>query len=129
MQTPFKPLELPILLLVLLTGAVAASQLGYTLQLDTFEQALVLLVVGPVLEEFVFRHQLQQGLAARWAQPKLALFASSLLFALCHAPWMGWPAIGLLFPGLLLGWYWMRFKKLTYNVALHSAMNAALAFV
>lgn len=129
MQPPFKPMELPILMLVLLAGAAAASQLGYTLQLNTIGQALVFLVVGPVLEEYVFRHQLQQWLSTRWAQPKLALVASSLLFAMCHAPWMGWPAMGLLLPGLLLGWYWMRFEKLTYNVALHSAMNAALAFV
>lgn len=123
------PSKLAAWTLVLLAGATLASNMGYALHLNSWWLALVFLVVGPILEEYVFRHQLQQWMATRFKKPWLALLASSVLFALCHMPWMGWAALALTLPGALLGWCWMRFGKLTYNVALHSAMNAALAVV
>lgn len=121
------PLELPIVLLVVLLGGIAAYQLGFYLRIESMREALVFLLLAPLLEEYVFRYHLQQWIASRSRSPLFALFASSIIFALSHAPWMGWIALGLILPGLVLGLYWLRFRNLWYNVALHSVMNTVLA--
>jgi len=119
----------PVLLFMGLLGAVVAPQLGYQLVLASAWQALVFLLVAPVLEEYVFRAHLQQTLAERWGRPWRALGVASGVFALAHAPWLGWPALGLLLPGVLLGVCWLRHQSLWRNVLLHSSLNGALAGV
>lgn len=118
--------ELLVLLVAIGLGTLAARQMGYSLHLNSGRAVLIYLVMAPVLEEYVFRYHLQQWIAQRWRAPGLALLASSLIFVICHMPWIGLWALGLLMPALVLGWYWMRFKSLWFNVGLHSALNAAL---
>lgn len=110
-------------------GAGAARGLGFSLELPDFRSALVFLVVAPVLEEYVFRAWLQQALAERWQGPRRALLAATVLFAVCHAPWMGWQALWLLAPGLTLGYLWWMHRSLWLNIAAHASFNGALALV
>jgi membrane protease YdiL (CAAX protease family) len=119
--------ELPIVAVLVLLGGMLAYQFGYALNIETTRNAVVFLFLAPLLEEYVFRYHLQQWIATRFQSPFSALLASTVLFALCHTPWMGLVAFGLLIPGLVLGLYWLRFRNLWYNVALHSMMNAMLA--
>ena len=113
--------ELAIIFFVILLGGLLAHQLGYALRLNTAWHAVLF------LEEYVFRFHLQQWIADRFRAPRFALLASSIIFAMCHIPWIGWVAVGMLIPGLMLGLYWLRFRNLWWNVVLHSAMNAVLA--
>lgn len=120
-------LEFAIILFVILLGGLLAHQLGYALRLNTAWHAVLFLALAPLLEEYVFRFHLQQWIADRFRAPRFALLASSIIFAMCHIPWIGWIAVGMLIPGLLLGLYWLRYRNLWWNVVLHSAMNAVLA--
>jgi hypothetical protein len=70
--------------------------------------------------------QLQQWLADRWKHPRYALWGATALFALGHAPWVGWQALWLMLPGLVLGWVWWRYRRLSLNVLIHAGFNAAL---
>jgi membrane protease YdiL (CAAX protease family) len=120
-------LEFAIIFFVILLGGLLAHQLGYALRLNTAWHAVLFLLLAPLLEEYVFRAMLQQWISDRFRAPRFALLASSIIFAMCHIPWIGWVAVGMLIPGLMLGLYWLRFRNLWWNVALHSAMNAVLA--
>jgi membrane protease YdiL (CAAX protease family) len=117
-----------ILVLSALTlgGAGLARALGFSLVLPDLRSALVFLVLAPALEEYVFRAQLQQWLADRWKHPRYALWGATALFALGHAPWVGWQALWLMLPGLVLGWVWWRYRRLSLNVLIHAGFNAAL---
>lgn len=109
-----------------LAGAGLARSLGFSLVLPDLWSALVFLAVAPTLEEYVFRAQLQQWLADRWERPQYALWGATALFALSHAPWVGWQALWLMLPGLALGWVWWRYRRLSLNVLIHAGFNAAL---
>lgn len=122
-------LELAIVFTAILLGGMAAHRLGYAVQFGSAWDAIVFLLLAPLLEEYVFRFLLQQWIADRLRNPRFALITCSIIFAMCHMPWIGWAAVGMLIPGLMLGFYWMRFRKLWWNVALHSVMNAALWLV
>lgn len=109
-----------------LAGAGLARALGFSLVLPDLRSALVFLLLGPILEEYVFRALLQQWLADRWQRPQFALWAATTLFASAHAPWIGWQALWLLLPGLALGGLWWRYRRLSLNVLVHAGFNAAL---
>lgn len=83
--------------------------------------SVMLVVVGPFVEECVFRGALLRGLEARiGAWP--AIVAQAALFAAFHRSW--W----LLFPmtvlGIALGWLAHERKSLWPAIALHAAYNA-----
>ena len=90
---------------------------------------LMVVLVGPAVEEAVFRGALLEGLAARFgAWP--AIIAQAALFAAFHRSW--W----LLFPtfvlGVVLGWLAHARQSLWPPIALHALYNAltvAAAFV
>lgn len=83
--------------------------------------AVMLVLVGPFVEECVFRGALMRGLEARiGAWP--AIIAQAVLFAAFHRSW--W----LLFPmtvlGVALGWLAHERKSLWPAIALHAAYNS-----
>lgn len=83
--------------------------------------ALMVVLVGPYVEECVFRGALLRGLEARiGAWP--AIIVQALLFAVFHRSW--W----LLFPmsalGIVLGWLARERGSLWPAIALHAAYNA-----
>lgn len=90
---------------------------------------LMVVLVGPVVEEAVFRGALLEGLAARFgAWP--AIFAQAALFAAFHRSW--WLLLPTLVLGIVLGWLAHERESLWPPIALHALYNAltvAAAFV
>jgi membrane protease YdiL (CAAX protease family) len=83
--------------------------------------ALMLVVVGPFVEECVFRGALLRGLQARiGAWP--AIVAQSLLFAAFHRSW--WLLLPITILGLALGWLAHARRSLWPAIALHASYNA-----
>jgi len=77
-------------------------------------------VVGPIVEEMVFRSVLLGGIAARWGE-KAGIVGSALLFASFHVtPWMLVPAAAL---GIATGWLARSRRSLWPAVVLHSLYN------
>jgi len=81
-------------------------------------------IVGPLLEEYLFRGVLLRGLLRNYS-PWVAIWQSALLFGVFHMnPSQSLSAMLL---GLLLGWLYYRTQSLALCVSLH-ALNNALAF-
>ncbi|MHC5110479.1 MAG: lysostaphin resistance A-like protein [Planctomycetota bacterium] len=78
------------------------------------------LIVGPVMEEFIFRGYLQSALARRlpaWG----AITITSLLFMAGHGPTILWP----MYFGYSVAWGWvfMKTKSLKAAIAIHVLSN------
>jgi hypothetical protein len=83
--------------------------------------ALMLVVVGPFVEECVFRGALLRGLEARiGAWP--AIITQALLFAAFHRSW--WLVVPITILGLALGWLAHERRSLWPAIALHASYNA-----
>ena len=88
---------------------------------------LVLLVVslGPLVEELLFRGVLLSALLQRWGTAA-AVLLSSLIFALAHLPGLGWQAFALpdlLLLALALTWLRLRSGSIWPSVVAHGANN------
>ena len=84
------------------------------------------LVVGPVMEEVVFRGYLQSALARRmpaWA----AITITSFLFMLGHGPTILWPMYFLY--SVAWGWIFMHTRSLKAAIAIHILSNLFYAVV
>lgn len=83
--------------------------------------ALMVVLIGPFVEECVFRGALLRGLEARiGAWP--AILAQALLFAAFHRSW--WLLVPMTALGVALGWLAHERKSLWPAVATHAAYNA-----
>lgn len=80
---------------------------------------LVVVIVGPLIEEFVFRKQLLDRL--RIYGEKTALLVSAVLFGLFHGNLSQLFYAFLL--GLVFGYIYLRTGKLRYSAALHMLIN------
>jgi hypothetical protein len=82
---------------------------------------LMVVLVGPVVEEAVFRAALLEGLAARWgAWP--AIVVQALLFAAFHrSVWLLFPTFVL---GVVLGWLAHERESLWPPIIMHGLYNA-----
>lgn len=94
-------------------------------------QWVLLLLLYPPLEEYVFR-QLIQPLIQRhwplcWRQLSLANITTSVLFTLAHVAGRGLNLFSLtvFFPSLVFGYFRERHQQLASPIALHMAFNAA----
>ncbi len=114
--------------------AALAAQLGFGVALDAPWRTLVLLVLGSIAEEIVFRGGLQRLLrrwpAGRtsWQSISTANALTSVVFALAHL-WNHPPvgALGVLPVSLLLGWAYERSgQRLVPPIVLHLYFNLAL---
>lgn len=82
---------------------------------------VLVVVVGPVVEEAVFRGALLEGLTAKWGV-WTALFVQAALFAAFHRSlWLLVPTFVL---GLVLGWLAHERESLWPPIALHALYNA-----
>lgn len=82
-------------------------------------QILIVVILGPLVEEFVFRKQILDRL--RVYGEKTALLVSAALFGLFHGNFSQLFYAFLL--GLLLGYIYLRTGKLRYSAALHMLIN------
>ncbi|MGB4593853.1 MAG: CPBP family intramembrane glutamic endopeptidase, partial [Coriobacteriia bacterium] len=97
------------------TRVFGTTPIGLTLA------ALMIVLVGPFVEECVFRGALLRGLEARiGAWP--AIVAQALLFAAFHRSW--WLLVPMTVLGLSLGWLAHERRSLWPAIGLHAAYNA-----
>lgn len=82
---------------------------------------LMVVLIGPVVEEAVFRGALLEGLAARFgAWP--AIVVQAVLFAAFHRSW--WLFLPMVVLGIALGWLAHERQSLWPPIALHALYNA-----
>ncbi|MCC5795582.1 MAG: JDVT-CTERM system CAAX-type protease [Chromatiales bacterium] len=136
------PLKDPLLALALAAGPAGAwawvSLTGFTGSLSGsgLTALLLLLLLSPVLEELVFRGLIQGWLLERpWARRRfgplsVANLLSAAAFALSHWPRGGLLQVsGVLWPGLVFGYFRERHGRLATPVLLHAWYNSCLLFV
>lgn len=106
---------------------IAHRTLGLSLTVDSWPAGMWLLLGAPILEEWLFRQGLQQGLVDRGCSPRAALVGTALVFAACHFPQEGFLCIGWIAPGLALGLMWERSgRRLGPCIVLHAWFNIVL---
>lgn len=86
---------------------------------------LIVIVVAPLLEEFLFRGIILDGLLKRYS-PTKAIWVSSILFGLMH--FNPWQFVSAMIVGLLAGWIYYRTKELLLCILIHLANNAWATF-
>jgi membrane protease YdiL (CAAX protease family) len=110
-----------------LTGVdprVQLSLLPYFQGLPTHQGALLCLlavVIGPVFEELLFRGWLLGGLRTVFGKTP-SLVVASLLFALVHQNFWGWP-VSFVF-GLISGVITLRTSSIATSIGVHALWNA-----
>ncbi|OOG65080.1 abortive infection protein [Rhodanobacter sp. B04] len=140
---PSRPLYLALAIAVGVAAPLLGGQLtqwfahGQTVSQDiqqlgadtplAWRMPLVLVVVslGPVVEELLFRGVLMSALMQRW-QTGWAMAASSLVFALVHLPGLQWQWFALpdlLLLALLLAWLRLRSGSIWPGVLAHGINN------
>ena len=82
---------------------------------------VLVVFVGPVFEELMFRGWLMGGLREKWGDTA-AVVASSALFAVIHGDLPGMPALFAL--GLVFGWVYRRSGSLWASILVHGMWNA-----
>lgn len=83
-------------------------------------------MLAPLLEEVVFRGYIAGGLRFAYG-PIVAWVVSSLAFGLAHG--FAAPAINATLCGLVLGFYYMRYRSITLVVMLHAMNNLTACFL
>ena len=81
-------------------------------------------VAAPILEEFLFRKIILEGLEQNYGARK-AIFWSAVFFALFHMN--PWQAIGAFAGGLFLGWVYLNTRDIWLCIFIHF-INNSLAF-
>ena len=84
------------------------------------------LIVGPVMEEIIFRGYLQSSLAKRMPH-WIAILITSVVFMLGHGPMILWPMYFVY--SLAWGWIYMYTKSLKTAIILHMLSNLFYTFV
>lgn len=85
---------------------------------------LTVALVGPVLEELIFRGVVLKGLLHRYT-PLQAIFISSVFFGLVHLnPWQFFGALGI---GIISGWIYWKTNNLILPIAMHISNNLIFA--
>ncbi len=100
------------------------QETGSALGMTSF--LILALIVGPVMEEFIFRGYLQSALAQRmpgWG----AISITSLLFMAGHSPTILWPMYFIY--SVAWGWIFMDTKSLKMAIAIHMLSNLFYAVV
>lgn len=91
---------------------------GSTLEMGGF--LLLALLVGPIMEEIVFRGYLQSSLSKKipvWA----AIIITSIIFAIGHSPMILWPMYFLF--SISWGWIYLRTGSLKMAILIHILHN------
>ena len=82
---------------------------------------LCIAVVGPIVEELVFREGILRSLLNKGYAPWIALSISSLLFGIIHMNFF--QMIPAVFMGFVLGWFYLRTGNLLLPAIAHIANN------
>ncbi|MBM3199010.1 MAG: CPBP family intramembrane metalloprotease [Chlamydiae bacterium] len=111
--------------------AVRYVKLALAFPLTTLEALSVVILLAPLIEEFLFRGLLQNFLLQHLSRGK-AIVLSSIAFTLLHiAPEQAWDNVTLalsLFPlGCLLGFLYEKYQTLFAPLVLHALFNGISA--
>lgn len=135
-------LVMPVVWLVSMAAAMIAARLGtqpdnvahVTLRQiaerrdDPWIAGVIAIVVvaGPVTEEFIYRVFVQSGLLALLGRPWLAVALASLFFGAMHWSAADWYALpGLAVFGFALGLAYERTRRLGVPIVMHALFNLA----
>ena len=104
-----------------------SAVVGAVQQLSPAVSILILGVLGPIVEEFLYRELLITGFSD-YVPAGVAIVLSSLLFALAHLSWgVGITEVVLIIPhffnGIVLGILFQKTKKLIFPITLHVGLN------
>lgn len=81
---------------------------------------ILLVIAAPILEEFIFRGVILDGLLKKYS-PIKSILISSFLFGLVHLnPWQF--VTGLII-GVFSGWVYYKTKSLSLSIIIHAAAN------
>lgn len=83
-------------------------------------------VLAPLLEEVVFRGYITSGIQYAYG-PIAAWITSSIIFGIAHGT--AGPAVNATFCGLVLGFFYMRYRSLTLVIMLHAMNNLTACFL
>lgn len=104
---------------LLLSGGTAENQIAELAMDNNPLKIVVMVILAPVMEEFVFR-KLIIDRTARYGE-KVAVFLSALTFGLFHMNlFQFFYAFGI---GLVLGYLYVRTGRLRYTVLIHGIVN------
>ena len=107
------------LLSMMFTSGTSQNPLESVVMEGSWIQAVVLAVLAPIFEEYIFRKQLIDRIG-RYGE-KTAIFFSALTFGLFHGNlYQFFYAFAL---GLLFAWIYTRTRRLRYTVFLHMCIN------
>ncbi len=110
-------------------STLGAAMCGPQLSNPDAEALLLLLLVAPVLEEWVVRAGLQQCLWRRGCAPWAALLICAAVFGLLHVAGGALAVAAVFWPGLALGLVYQRWRDWRLCALVHALFNAsALAF-
>jgi len=129
----------PLLIVITLTLAVALDPLTNLLPMPEIVKELfamlatkdiytllMVCLIGPVLEELLFRGIILEGFLNRY-RPGKAIFWSAFLFGLFHLnPWQFIPGF---LSGLLLAWIYMKTRSLIPVILIHIINNSLSYFI
>lgn len=90
-------------------------------RLDTAFTVASMIILAPVIEELVFRGYVLNRMLEGYDNPKTAILASTVLFAVCHGTLL-W-VVYALFMGLLMTHVSIEEENIAYAVALHFGYN------
>lgn len=81
---------------------------------------VLVVIVAPIIEEFIFRGVILNGLLKKYT-PLISILISSALFAIVHLnPWQFVPA---LIAGIFIGWVFYKTKNLFLAIIIHASNN------
>lgn len=105
----------------------AHATLGLSLKVSSWPAAVWFLLGAPIVEEWIFRHGLQQGLLDRGFSARIALIGTAAVFAACHYPQSSFLSIWWVIPGVALGLMWECCgRRLWPGMVLHAWFNVVL---
>lgn len=81
---------------------------------------LTLVVAAPILEEFIFRGIMLNGLLKKYS-PHKAIIVSSILFGFVHLN--PWQFISAFILGLFIGWIYYKTRSLSLAIIIHAFNN------
>ena len=127
----FKCLIIPIAF-YLIFGAATAIIYGQihpsTLTVQFFLISLIIIPLQCIAEEYVFRGLLMQSLGSWFKIPVLALILQAVIFAVLHSyNLIG--VLGVLFDGLVFGFFAWKTNGLEAGSALHSVNNFSVSML
>lgn len=88
--------------------------------LDSPFTLFAMILLAPVLEEFIFRGTILNGFLTHYSAPK-AIVYSSILFGLVHA--LPAAMVGALLLGLFFGWIYYKTRSVGVTILLHITAN------